>query len=84
MFAVLLRVSLLLLLLLLTLLLPGSLGVSRSDLFPFGTPAGDQRLPPDAEDISSREVKLGVDVQFFNKKYGSIYVSAQLLRVGQV
>ena len=52
-----------------------SRGVRSNDLFPFGSPAGDERLPADAEDISSPEVSLATNVKFFDREYGSIYVS---------
>jgi hypothetical protein len=41
---------------------------------PFGSAAGDSRLPSDSEDISSAEVPLSTNVKFFAREYGSVYV----------
>ena len=51
-------------------------GVTRNDLFPYGSPSGDDRLPPDTEDISSPEINLNTPVKFFSREYGSVYVSS--------
>ena len=49
-------------------------GLSRVDLFPFGEPQGDKKLPSDNEDVSSAEIALSTNVKFFSRQYGSIYV----------
>nr|XP_040583540.1 nidogen-like [Lepeophtheirus salmonis] len=49
--------------------------LSESELVPFGRSYGDQSLPKDVEDISSPELELDVNVKFFGREYGSIFVN---------
>ena len=60
----------------LALALLGSVrGLSKQELFPYGPQAGDQQLPPNNEDVSSKEISLDTHIKFFGREYGSIYVS---------
>ncbi len=61
--------------LLLMLLVPTGQCLDRESMFPFGREHGDKRLAADAEDVASPEVTLTVNVKFFDREYGAIYVS---------
>ena len=51
-------------------------GLYVSDLYPFGIANGDQKLSTEYdEDTSSPEIKLGTNVKFFSREFGSIFVS---------
>lgn len=50
-------------------------GIRNSDIFPYGPPAGDNQLDSNAEDSSSREIELGVEAKFFNRRYRTVFVS---------
>ena len=55
-------------------------GLYVSDLYPFGLTNGDQKLSTDYdEDTSSPEIKLGTNVKFFSREFGSIFVSQQFM-----
>eukprot|EP00095_Tigriopus_kingsejongensis_P011899 snap_masked-scaffold111_size354240-processed-gene-1.0 protein:Tk11899 transcript:snap_masked-scaffold111_size354240-processed-gene-1.0-mRNA-1 annotation:"hypothetical protein DAPPUDRAFT_314322" len=49
--------------------------ISSSDVFPYGTPSGDQKLNANVEDSGSQEIRLSVEVKFFNRRYKSIFVN---------
>ncbi|XP_059095776.1 nidogen-like [Tigriopus californicus] len=50
-------------------------GISNSDIFPYGAPAGDNQLNSNAEDSSSQEIDLGVEAKFFNRRYRTVFVN---------
>ena len=55
-------------------------GLYVTDLYPFGLTNGDQKLSTDYdEDTSSPEIKLGTNVKFFSREFGSIFVSKLLI-----
>ena len=57
-------------------IVPISIHSLRHDqLIPFGRNAGDDHLPRDVEDMSSPEINLNINVKFFSREYGSIFVS---------
>ena len=58
-------------------LLPSVLCIRRSDIFPFGTPAGDEKLDRNKEDASSREIRLGTNIKFFDTEYDTVFVSVR-------
>ena len=56
-------------------------GLSREELYPFGSQQGDHRLVI-ADDISSGEVQLDRTISFFDQLYSSIFVSTSLKLCG--
>jgi hypothetical protein len=48
--------------------------ISKDQFYPFGAKAGDLKLPKNAEDISSSEIRLKTPIKFFSREYNGIYV----------
>ena len=67
--------------LILSVLLLGQVshGLFVSDMYPFGQAYSDTKLDTEYdEDISSAEIKLGINVKFFSREYRSIFVSLNI------